>query len=460
MTKRKLWHALAGLSLVAATLLLTACGSAAGAQKASGTDKVALVKKVKPTTITFWHAMAGKNGAAIEQVAKDFNATVGKEQGITVKTVFQDVQIASKVKMVSRTHDAKNAPDVIQTVGMDIPTISKLPQVVPVSQVLKQNAQAGVVTNDYYPQLLRAFTYQKQLIGLPMSASTLLFYYNRDLLQQAGVSKVPTTIAEMAAAAQAVGQHTKATGLNSQIGRYQLTNFIVSQSQTSYFGNHQGGRQAPMTATTIKDDGTLRAFLDQWTKVVQSGSYKSVEDNANEEFATGANAMTLLSSSRLGAIKGLVAGKFNYGVADLPQVNAQDSSTAAAGGASLVLYNRGDNNKLTAAWKFMKYATAAETQAKWAQATGYIPVNRGSEKLPAMQQFYRENPEFKVALEQLKKSKVQAQEPFDLVNLENNKIITAAMQKFAHGELSEDATIDQIVTKINAALNEYHRTNG
>lgn len=459
MKKQLLTKVLTGMGILASVTMLAACSNGSSSSSTAGGD-AKLAKKVKPTTIMFWHAMSGDNGKAIEQIAKDFNAVEGKKAGIKVKTVFQDIQIASKVKMVSKSKDNKNAPDIIQTVGMDIPTISKLPQIVAASDVIKQNKNSGVSQSEYYPQLTRAFTFKNKLIGLPMSASTLMLYYNKTLLKKAGITATPKTIAEVAAAAKAVGETSKATGLSAPITRYELVNFIVSQYPTSYFGNNQGGRSKEMTKVTIKDDGTLKKFLDQWQKVVKSGSYKDTSENANEEFSSGINAMTLLSSSRLEAIKQLVNGKFEYGVTNLPKVNSGDTSGASAGGASLVLYNRGDKNKMAAAWKFMAFATSAKEQAKWSQATGYIPVNKGSEKLTTMKTFYASHPQFKTALDQLKASSPKAQEPFDLVNNEVNTIITDAMQKFDSGKLSEEQTINQIVKKCNDALKEYHRANG
>lgn len=429
-----------------------------GNSHSAESNSIELSPKIKPTEIVLWHAMSGSNGEALDKVANDYNRTVGKEKGVKVKTVFQDTQIASKVKMASSSKDTKNAPDIIQVVGMDVPTISKLPQIVPASTFLSDK-NSKITKDDYYEQLLRAFTYDKKIVGIPMSASTLMLYYNKDLLKQAGINKAPETLDELAIAAKTVGEKTNSNGLSAAITRYQLVNFITSQYPKSYFGNHEGGRSGFMTKLTIKEDGTLDKFLTKWQKVIDSKSYNYTEDNVNEEFASGMHSMALLSSSRLGAITSLVDNKFDFGVADLPKVNAKDSSGAAAGGASLVMYNRDDNNKLSAAWDFISYATSAETQASWTQNTGYIPVNKKTEQLDTMKNFYEKNPHFKVALDQMKASSPLSQEPFDLVNWEINDIVTDSMQKFAEGKSSKEKTIDEIVTKSNKALDEYHQAN-
>lgn len=105
------------IAVVCSTLLLLSLSACGGKKSESASkesdDTVKLSKDFKDTEIVFWHAMAGGNGEAIEQIVKDYNATQGKENGVKVTAVFQDKKIASKVKMASSSRDNKNAPDVI-----------------------------------------------------------------------------------------------------------------------------------------------------------------------------------------------------------------------------------------------------------------------------------------------------------------------------------------------------------
>lgn len=450
-----------GLTVGMLGLGLTGCGSKEETQE-KATSEPELLDKLEATEIVFWHAMSGSNGEAIELIVEEYNESIGKEHNIKVTPVFQDVEIASKIKMVAADDDKKNAPDVVQTVGMDVPSLVQLSQIVP-AQTFLDSENATISESDYYEHLLRAFTYENQVMGIPMSSSSLLLYYNEDLLKESGFNKPPQTVAELAAYTEKLTEKKDGKisryGLNAEITRYQLANFIVSQYPESFMGDQEGGRKAPMTKLTIDEDDTLEKFLTEWKKVVDSGGYKEIEDNANEEFATGVSAMTLLSSSRLGAIKGLVGDSFTYKVAYLPKVTANDTSGASVGGSSLMLYNRGDNKKLTAAWSFIEFATSAESQGKWAQATGYIPTNIESENLPTLQAFYEENPNYQVPLAQMKDSSPLSQEPFDLVNWEINDIVKDVMADFGSGTIEVDEAKERIVEEANAALDEYHRVN-
>lgn len=477
MKKTKILKRLVSVSLAAimATSLLAGCGSK---EKSNSNDvskneskletsdvtetKGGLPDSIEPTEIVFWHAMSGSNGEAMDQLVADYNDTVGKENGIKVVSVFQDRTIASKVLMVGQDNDLANAPDVIQTVGSDIPSLTTLSQVFNAENYINDK-NSKISTDDYYENMLRTFTYKDELIGVPMNTSSILLYYNEDLLKAAGYDAPPATIEELAEYTEKLtvkeGDQIKQYGLNVQISRYQLVNFLASQYPESYIGDNEGGRKAPMTKTTIGEDGTLEKFLTEWEKVVQSGGYKHIEDNANEEFATGVNAMTILSSSRLGAITKLVGDNFSFKAAPLPKVSADDTSGASVGGSCLMMFNRDDENKLAAAWNFIEYATSAEVQAKWSQATGYMPTNQGVEKLDTMIKFYEENPQFLVPIEQMKASSPLSQEPFDLVNWEIDGIIKDIMQEFGAGELTVEEAADEIVTQYNNALDEYHRAN-
>ena len=69
--------------------------------------------------------------------------------------------------------------------------------------------------------------------------------------------------------------------------------------------------------------------------MAKTGGFKYTYDNQNEEFATGLNAMTLMSSARIGSVTKLTADNgLNWGVAKLPNVNPDDKGGACIGGAS------------------------------------------------------------------------------------------------------------------------------
>jgi sn-glycerol 3-phosphate transport system substrate-binding protein len=77
------------------------------------------------------------------------------------------------------------------------------------------------------------------------------------------------------------------------------------------------------------------------------------------------------------------------------------------GGAGVAIpENLSDARKANAA-KFVDFLTNAQSTATFTQATGYMPVRQSALKLPEEVAYLKKNPNFKVAVEQLPKTRPQ-----------------------------------------------------
>jgi sn-glycerol 3-phosphate transport system substrate-binding protein len=65
------------------------------------------------------------------------------------------------------------------------------------------------------------------------------------------------------------------------------------------------------------------------------------------------------------------------------------------------MVNKSKPEKQAAAWKFLKFLDEPENLATWAIGTGYIPIRKSSANSKAMQDYWAQNPAFKVAYDQL-----------------------------------------------------------
>jgi ABC-type sugar transport system, periplasmic component len=324
------------------------------------------------------------------------------------------------------------------------------------------NDDAYAVSKDtFYEQMQRACTFEGEMVAVPFANSVPMLYYNVEMLKEAGYDAPPETMDELIEYVKALtvikDGKVERYGLNMQVKRYQLVEFCVSQGEVSFFGNNEGGRLAPMTEVAAGEDGTMKAFLEKLQQLLDTGGYKYIEDNISEEFAQGLHAMVIMSSSRMGTMDNLMPG--GYMVGYLPKVNAGDKGGAAVGGSCLNLFDRGDEERLKAAWDVVEYCVSPENQYIFATASGYIPVNAECENLPEMQAYYAENPQYKVALEQLKAANPLSQEPLDLTYNEINGIIIEEMLEFCAGNLDADSAVERIVKRCNESLDEYFASN-
>lgn len=416
-------------------------------------------------TLSFWHLMTGVNGGAVEELVRSFNESVGAENNVRVELVFQGEDTMEKLKTLAQANDVSNFPDITMVPGPGVPVAMGMNGFVPIQSLLDGGKSNSLELSDLEPNMIRACSYQNQLMTMPFSNSTLLLYYNKGAFAEVGLDPdvPPATMAELADAVGALsmreGGDLKRAGLNIEVRRYQMSTFIGGQGQYNFFGNNEGGRSGPMTEVTFGQDGSMAAYLTEWQKVVDTGGYKPIEDNVNEEFATGLSAMTMMSTSRLRTIKSLVGDGFDWAVAPVPKVNVADTGGAAVGGSTLGIFDRGVEGNVDAAWLFLQYAASPEAQTQWHIATGYIPVNVKAYETADMQQQLASDPRFKVAIDQLHASSPNVQEPFDVINWDVDAVIRETMRQFGAGELTVSGATDEMVTRINEALAAYDRAN-
>ncbi len=448
---------------------LVACGSTPKNSSDPSSPRADSASESKPNStedpieIVFWHSFGGATGEALQSIIDNYNKTRGSEKGIKVSLVYQGYEGTDKVLLAYQTKDTANAPDINVGLTSTIPSMMELDWNVDLSEYL--NDPASEVSAGTFPEAMqRMCSYEGKMVAVPFANSIPLLYYNADALKEAGFDGPPETLDELAEYTKALtlkddaGNVTR-YGLNVQIRRYQMVQFVVSQSPDSFFGDNEGGRTAPMTKIVAGEDGTMKNFLEKWQKMIETGGYKYVEDNMNEEFAQGLSAMLIMSSSRLGTIKDLVGDSFDFQTAYLPKVNADDNGGAAIGGSCLNLFKLGDQARVDAAWDVIQYCLLPENQMTFSQASGYIPVNTAAYELPEMVKYYEEHPQYKMALDEMLAASPNAQEPLDLVYNDVQKVITDTMLEFCEGKRTVDATVEKITADCNVLLDEYHAAN-
>ena len=429
---------------------LTACSKGGDSGKKEGGT----------TEVVFWHSYSGATEEALQSIIDDYNEGRGKEKNIHVELVYQGYEGTDKLTLAYQTKDYDNAPDINVGLTSTIPSVMEMGWSVSPEELMK-DSDSEITKDSFYEQLQRACSYQGEMAAIPFSNSVPLLYYNVDMLKEAGFTEPPKTMDELVDYVKALtvkeGDEVTRYGLNMQVKRYQLMQFCVSQNKDSFFGDNEGGRTDVMTKVTAGEDGTMKAFLEKLQALLETGGYKYMEDDINEEFAQGLSAMVIMSSSRLGTMDELMGEK--YMTAYIPKVNESDTNGAAVGGSCLNIVDRQDEDRLKAAWDVVQYCVSPENQYTFATASGYIPVNVECEELEEMQKYYEEKPQYKVALDQMKDADAMSQESFDPTYNEINGIITDAMLEFCQGTLDVDEAVEKIVSGCNASLDEYHAAN-
>lgn len=457
----------ASLVMAMAASLMAGCGNGNVAEEktqAGGVTETAAAPADGTVTFEVWHSMEGSNGEAFEAMVGTFNETKGKELGIHANSVFQGSDTASKLKTLIQTGDLANMPDVCLVYGASLPVVGDYEKTVPVDDMYGQGS-ASLKKEEVNAGALQTYTYKGKQICMPFNSSTLLLYYNIDAFKEVGLDpeNPPKTLDEIAAACEKLtvkegGQVTR-YGFNSVLDRYQMVNLIGNQGEGTYFGDNESGRAGLITKLTCEDE-LLNVFTG-WEKIAVTGGFKYTYDNQNEEFATGKNAMTMMSSARIGSVSNLTKDSgINWAVTNLPDIDSsKDNGGACIGGASLALFDKGEEDRKMAAWEFIQYTASPETQSSWSQASGYLPINLKTKDLEEYKAFVEGSPAMQVALEQFESSNPMVQEPVMMMQGSIDSVIKDASTNLCEGTMTAEEATQYVVEECNKLFEEYNRAN-
>lgn len=459
---------LVGIIMAAAMAasLTAGCGNSqtASTKADAGQTEQTAAQKEGQVTFEVWHSMEGSNGEAFEAMVKDFNETRGKELGIYASSVFQGSDTASKLKTLIQTEDLANMPDVCLVYGASLPVVGDYENTVPVADMYGKGT-AALKKEEVNPAAVQTYTYKGKQICMPFNSSTLLLYYNIDAFEEVGLDpeNPPKTLDEIAEACEKLtvkdGGNVTRYGFNSVLDRYQMVNLIGNQGDGTYFGDQESGRSGLITKLTCEQE--IQNVYTAWEKIAATGGFKYTYDNQNEEFATGKNAMTMMSSARIGSVTNLTKDSgVNWAVTGLPDIDSsRDKGGACIGGASLALFDKGDESKLMAAWEFIQYTASPETQSVWSQATGYLPINLKTKEIAEYKAFVEATPAVQVALEQFESSNPIVQEPVMMMQGSVDAVIKEASVNVCEGTMTAEEATRYVVEECNKLFEEYNRAN-
>src|SRR5437773_2457596 len=183
---------------IAVSMVAAACGGGTpgggGAASPTG-DQSALApgKDVKPAAnITWWHAMSGINGEALNKIVNNFNAS---QSAIKVTTVFQGTydDLLSKLNTALASNAA---PALVQVYDIGQRYMYDSGQVVPMQAFIDRDKFS---TADFEAAVINYYKYQDKLQSMPFNASSSIFYYNKDAFTEVGLdpAKPPVTFTEI-----------------------------------------------------------------------------------------------------------------------------------------------------------------------------------------------------------------------------------------------------------------------
>ncbi len=262
------------------------------------------------------------------------------------------------------------------------------------------DAVAGDVIRAYQPNPKKEA--EDRIFALPLSVDTLALYYNKDLLNAAGIAEAPKTWTDFQADVtklttvgpnDAIVQSGAAIGTSRNVERaFDVLSLLMMQNGTQMadargnatFGNKTGDQSIPGA-------DAVRFYTDFANPQKAVYAWNAEQTGSFDAFASGKAAMFLGYSYHLPLIRAR-SPKLNFGIAPVPQISEGRTVNYANYWAETVSKATKNSNW---AWDFVQFAAKAEN------VKGYLDAAKKPTALRALINDERQDNDLAVFAEQL-----------------------------------------------------------
>jgi multiple sugar transport system substrate-binding protein len=279
----------------------------------------------------------------------------GKANGVTIQR--EAVPGDTLIPKVLQQSSSRTLPDVLMLDNPDLQQIAATGALSPLSNY-------GLSADGYAEGVADASTYEGELYGLQPIANTIGLFYNKDILDKAGV-KPPTTWDELKTAARkltAGKQYGIAFSAPADYeGTWQFLPFMWSN------GGDEKNIATPETA----------AALQLWVDLVTNGSAsRSVvnwsQADVNDQFKAGNAAMMVNGPWQFPVLN--EDSSLHYEVVPTPAPEAGATVVSPLGGETWTVPNTGDKARQQKAAKIVECINSDENQLLLAKERQTVPT--------------------------------------------------------------------------------------
>ncbi len=378
------------------------------------------------TEITFSYLWGGAEGAALEQIITDFNASQDK-------IVVKGVSSPDMTKQLASMSSAKGAFDISDNFASNIASWSNQGILLPLNEF-------NIDTSDFPESAMQQLVVDGQIYSLPIATHNFQLVYNKKLLDEAGVTP-PTSIAELA---DAIKKLTKvdAEGNVTQLG-LGLTDISAGLKTLGYAHGGDWTRDGKPTPTDPGFVAAVQFFYDNvvapvtpaaYNKFVAGfGPYMSEQDS----FAQGKIAMVFEGEWR---------AKFNtdagmeWGVVQVPGLTPElNGSTWTDVSTMFIPTNTGNKE---AAAEFLQYLLSPPAMEKFSLVLANLPGRLSLVDSAA----YDGIPNFKVWLDAMKNPNNHGLPPA-LYMAEYNADLASAFDSVLQGSATPEAALQAVADR-------------
>ncbi|MEU0287590.1 sugar ABC transporter substrate-binding protein [Streptomyces sp. NPDC006147] len=329
-------------SLATAAVLVASAALTAGCAEQRDDDVYTVLNSSTDETYHRWDAEA--------------MGRCGKQLGVTVEQ--QSVPASQVMTKALRMASSKSLPDVVQFDASEMPTFAEVGGLVDLRSL-------GLSTEHVPDGIVDFGSYRGTYYGAARSVNTLALFYNKDVLDEAGI-RVPATWDELRDAARQLtrgkryGVALSAGG--AEDGVFQFTPFMWSN----------GGDERHLDSPEVAE------ALDFWKALLKDGSLSRstvnwTQADVNDQFMAGNAAMMINGPWQVETLNG--DPSLHWGIAEIPVPDAGADSVGPLGGAVLTVPRTGDTERQRMAGRIVACLASEKEQLTYALNSWMVPAD-------------------------------------------------------------------------------------
>ena len=364
---------------------------------AAGIAAIAIPASAK-TELQWWHAMGGRLGEVVDEIATNYNASQSEYEIIpTYKGGYEDTMTAGIAAF-----RAKQQPHIIQIFDAGAATIINAPgATIPVADLMQEYGK-GFDIEDYIEGVRYFYADSAgKMIGMPFNASTPLLYFNKEAFAKAGITNPPATweeFEEMAPKLKAAGY----TALAQSHSPWILSENFHSRHNLQLATGNNGYDSTDVEILYNNDSMKMHwGKMKEWLDNGHYGFYGRAWGDNQDAFVQKKVAMWMGSSGSFGGLK--KSTDFEFGTTFLPYWKSviDEPKGTFIGGAALFAMSGKPDAEYKGVADFFSYMTNPKNQVFWHKETGYVPITTAAYDVAKAEGYYNESPDAEVGILQL-----------------------------------------------------------
>jgi sn-glycerol 3-phosphate transport system substrate-binding protein len=349
------------------------------------------------TDISWWHAMGGRLGEVVVDIANGYNDS---QSACQITPVFKGTYEETLTAGIAAFR-AGEQPNILQVFDAGAATIIGAKGAVIPAQDILENAGVEFNIEDYIDGVRYFYAdTDGKMIGMPFNSSTPILYYNVDALEKAGV-EAPKTWEEFAEIAPKLKEAGYVPLAQSHLPWIFTENF--KSRHNLQFATNNNGYDGAKDTTLVFGEPIKNHFtaVKGWLDDGLFGYYGTGWGDNQTPFNEGKVAMWLGSSGSFGGISKTV--DFPFSATYLPYWDAVDGAGTGTfiGGAALFSMSGKPDAENKCVASFFQYLTSPEVQYMWHKETGYVPITNAAYDLAKKDGHYDRAPAAEIGIKQL-----------------------------------------------------------